>query len=241
MATEIVLPQWGMEMQDGTIVKWLKQEGDTVQEGEPLVEIETAKLETEMESIASGVLAHILVPEGATIPIRTVLAIVAAPGEEVPRPSGASPATPAPPPVTSLSQGVAPGPRDGPAPQVVPAARRLAQQHGVDLDQMRGTGPGGRVLLEDVQGVIEAPDAGPAERVAAQVVPAARRLARQHGIDLARVRGTGPWGRVLIQDVERAMESPAPRPAGGCCQFGVCGRPSPRECWGACRAWPRSP
>ena len=64
MAEEIVLPQWGMEMQDATIVKWLKQEGDAVQVGEPLVEVETAKIETEMESTASGVLAHILVPEG---------------------------------------------------------------------------------------------------------------------------------------------------------------------------------
>ena len=84
MAQEIVLPQWGMEMQDATVVKWLKQEGDPVQEGEPLVELETAKIATELESIA-GVVAHILVPEGATVPIRTVLAIVAAPGEQVAR------------------------------------------------------------------------------------------------------------------------------------------------------------
>src|SRR5919109_1416224 len=90
MAHEIVLPQWGMEMQDATIVRWLKQEGDPVQEGEPLVEIETAKIETEMESTAAGVVAHILVPEGATVPIRKVLAIVTAPGEQVPRPAGAA-------------------------------------------------------------------------------------------------------------------------------------------------------
>ena len=68
MAEEIVLPLWGMEMQDATIVKWLKQEGDAVQVGEPLVEVETAKIETEMESTASGVLAHILVPEGPRWP-----------------------------------------------------------------------------------------------------------------------------------------------------------------------------
>src|SRR2546428_13232174 len=91
MAQEIVLPQWGMEMQDATVVRWLKQEGDPVQEGEPLVELETAKIATELESIASGVVAHILIPEGATVPIRTVLAIVAAPGEQVPRPPGVAP------------------------------------------------------------------------------------------------------------------------------------------------------
>ena len=93
MAVEIVLPQWGMEMQDGTVIGWLKQEGDTIQAGEPLVEIETEKIETELESIASGIVAHILVPEGTTVPIRTVLAIVAAPGEDVPRPTAAGSAT----------------------------------------------------------------------------------------------------------------------------------------------------
>src|SRR4030095_10944168 len=107
MAQEIVLPQWGMEMQDATVVRWLKQEGDPVQEGEPLVELETAKIATELESIASGVVAHSLVREGAMVPIRTVLAIVAAPGEQVSRPAGTAPSgtaarasapTPAPPP-----------------------------------------------------------------------------------------------------------------------------------------------
>ena len=208
MATEILLPQWGMEMQDGTIVKWLKKEGDSVQEGEPLVEVETAKLETEMESIASGVVAHILVPEGATVPIRTALAIIAAPGEEVPRPTGVTPAvtapSPAQPPVSLAPSGRgAPG---QPVAQVVPAARRLALQHGIDLAQIQGTGPGGRILIEDVQKAIEKP-AAPPERVSVQVVPAARRLAQQHGIDLAQVQGTGPRGRILIQDVERAMDA----------------------------------
>ena len=70
MASEIVLPQWGMEMQDGTIVRWLKQEGDTVAEGEPIVEVETAKLQTELESTASGVLSRIVAQEGEIVPIR---------------------------------------------------------------------------------------------------------------------------------------------------------------------------
>ena len=86
MATEIVLPQWGMEMQDGTIVKWLKQEGDPVEEGEPIVEVETAKIQTELESTCSGILVHIMVSEGTIVPVRGLLAIVANPGEDVPRP-----------------------------------------------------------------------------------------------------------------------------------------------------------
>src|SRR5215813_13694652 len=122
MAHEIVLPQWGMEMQDATIVRWLKQEGEPIQEGEPLVELETAKIATELESTASGVVAHILVPEGAIVPIRTVLAIVAAPGERVSRPGGVAASgttTPASGTRTALRHAAAV------APQVVPAARRL--------------------------------------------------------------------------------------------------------------------
>jgi len=220
MAQEIVLPQWGMEMQDATVVRWLKQEGDSVQEGEPLVELETAKIATELESIASGVVAHILVPEGATVPIRTVLAIVAAPGEQVARPSDAAPSstvagTTAP---AASSRSATPV-----APQVVPAARRLAQERGIELAQVQGTGPGGRILVEDVQKALEprtpaapapAPPA-PAE-VTVQVTPAARHLARQHGIDLRRVQGTGPKGRILIEDVQNALQlqsQPTAQPA----------------------------
>ena len=215
MAQEIVLPQWGMEMQDATVVKWLKQEGDPVQEGEPLVELETAKIATELESIASGVVAHILVPEGATVPIRTVLAIVAAPGEQVARPPGAAPsgtAARATAPAAS-SRSAAPV-----APQVVPAARRLAQERGIDLAQVQGTGPGGRILIEDVQKALEARTAAPPApaEVAVQVTPAARHLARQHGIDLRRVQGTGPRGRILIEDVQKVLElqsQPTAQPA----------------------------
>jgi pyruvate dehydrogenase E2 component (dihydrolipoamide acetyltransferase) len=219
MAEEIVLPQWGMEMQDATIVKWLKQEGDTVREGEPLVEVETAKIETEMESTASGVLAHILVPEGATVPIRTVLAIVAAPGEQLPRPSGPAPAVTAAPAAGRTTQpAVAVAPASQGAPQIVPAARRLAQERAIDLSQVQGTGPGGRILLEDVQRALEARTATPQApaTAAVQVTPVARRLAQQHGIDLAQVHGTGPRGRIVVEDVERALATqaqPAAQPA----------------------------
>ncbi len=164
MATNVLLPQWGMEMAEGTIVKWLKQEGDTIQEGELLVAVETAKLETEMESIASGIVAHILVPEGATVPIRTVLAVIAEPGEDVPRPETA-PLTPSPgvavtvPPAQPAAR-PAPAPPSGggtgrPNVQVVPAARRLAQQNGIDLAEVQGTGPNGRILIADVERAIE--------------------------------------------------------------------------------------
>jgi pyruvate dehydrogenase E2 component (dihydrolipoamide acetyltransferase) len=208
MAQEIVLPQWGMEMQDATIVRWLKQEGEPIQEGEPLVELETAKIATELESTASGVVAHILVPEGAIVPIRTVLAIVTAPGEQVPRPAGVAPSG------TAASTPATPAPprRDGQvAPQVVPAARRLAQERGLDLAQVQGTGPGGRILLDDVHQALAARTAAPPApaEVAVQVTPAARHLARQHEIDLRQVQGSGPRGRIVIEDVQKVLAAQA--------------------------------
>ena len=210
MATELLLPQWGMEMKDGTVVRWLKSEGDEVAEGEPIVEIETAKLATEMEATVSGVLARILVPEGATVPILSVLAVIAAPGEEVSRPSGPAPV--AEPPESGSLNLAAPdaiGPGSQASPQVIPAARRLARQRGLDLAQVRGTGPSGRILLADVEASLAPEATSPADRLEVQVVPAARRLAKQHGADLSRVRGTGPRGRILIQDVEAAIAIPA--------------------------------
>ncbi len=153
MSTNVLLPQWGMNMQEGTLVKWLKQEGEAVEEGEPLVEVETAKINSELEAPASGVLARIIISEGTTVDVGTLLAIIAAPGEDLlPPPTQTSPeASPAAPQAQ---------PRVAPASasdvQVVPAARRLAQQEGVDLRIIQGSGPGGRILIEDVKTAIVA-------------------------------------------------------------------------------------
>src|SRR5688572_15952964 len=165
MATEVILPQWGMNMEEGTLVRWLKHEGDEVAAGEPLVEIETAKINDQLESPTAGVLRHILVPDGQTVSVRTVLAIIAAPGEEVVRPGGAPIAltTSAPTGAVGPSEGLGAGsgraesagaaleaaPRT--TTQIVPAARRLASELGVDLATVTGSGPGGRILEEDVR------------------------------------------------------------------------------------------
>ncbi len=224
MASEIILPQWGMEMQDGTIVRWLKQEGDTVAEGEPIVEVETAKLQTELESTASGILSRIVAQEGEIVPIRGVLCVIAEPGEELaPPPVAASPAAAVTPSVRATPS-VRPEPvegrGDGPGAQVVPAARRFARERGVDLGRVRGSGPGGRILLADVEAALQAPAAAESPEGRAPVVPAARRLARENNIDLATVTGSGPQGRILIEDVEAAIAAQsapaaAPGPAAG--------------------------
>ncbi len=152
MATEIVLPQWSMGMADGTIVRWLKHEGDTVTAGEPLVEVEAAKVTSEVEAEVSGVLARILVAEGETVPVRTALCLIEtadevrasaeAPTEPVESATGAS--TPVPPVASSQ-----------PTVQVTPVARRMAKELGIDLSQVRGSGPGGRIVTEDVQRAID--------------------------------------------------------------------------------------
>ncbi len=212
MATEVLLPQWGMEMAEGTIVKWLKNEGDPIQEGEPLVAIETAKLETDLESVATGILARIMVSEGDTVPIRTVLAVIAAPGEAVDGPSPAPSSSAASPSPTTQSQASPAAPAaDGTRVQVVPAARRLARDNGIDLAAVPGSGPGGRIVITDVEQAMRAarqPAAPATDGARVQVVPAARRLARDNGVDLATVQGSGPGGRILIADVERAIAAP---------------------------------
>lgn len=232
MASELVLPQWGMEMQDGTIIKWLKKEGDAVEEGEPIVEIETAKLQTELESTASGILARIVAQEGEIVPIRGVLAVIAAPGEELSETASGAVASSAPaaelaeiPPDPPLQRAGDSNPATTEEPvrvQVVPAARRLAQQNGIDLTTVQGSGTRGRILIEDVERAINAPTTTPTTAPApstngarVQVVPAARRLAGQNSIDLGQVHGSGPEGRILLRDVEQAIAGQGPGSGSG--------------------------
>jgi len=154
VATEVRLPRLGQGMESGTIVKWLKAEGDTVEKGEPLYELDTDKVTQEVEAEASGVLLKIAVAEGEVAVGRTIGFIgaegevveVAAPPAPEPAPAEASPATPAveapPPVVSSTTNGRI---------KASPLARRIARERGVDLASVRGTGPDGRIVAEDVE------------------------------------------------------------------------------------------
>ena len=200
MATNVLLPQWGMNMEDGTLTKWLVEEGDEIAEGQPLVEIETAKINSELESPASGVVAHIMADEGSLVKVGELVAVIAEPGENAPRPEPGAPASPASARRRQRrtdSRAASGGARR----QVTPVARRLARENDISLDDVTGTGPRGRVTEQDVRNAIEARRSRP--RV--QVVPRARMLARQEGIDLADVTGSGPNGRIVVADVERAI------------------------------------
>lgn len=159
MPFDVLLPQWGMGMNDGTVIKWLKQEGDAVEQGDPLVEIESSKVNGEVESPGAGKLARIVVPEGMTVDTGTRLAVVLAEGEtaELPEPMSTAATATAPLPA-SPSASAAPSPPAAPAAppsgerrQVTPIARRVAKELDVDVDTVTGTGPGGRVTEQDVR------------------------------------------------------------------------------------------
>ena len=198
MATNVLLPQWGMNMEDGTLTKWLVNEGDEIAEGQPLVEVETAKINSELESPATGVVSHIMAAEGSLVKVGALVAVIGEPGEDPPRPD---PAAASPAGARRRRRRRDAQPTGGAAPQVTPVARRLARESGIDLADVTGSGPRGRITEQDVRDAIEARQSRPQ----VQVVPRARMLARQEGIDLADVTGSGPGGRITVADVERAI------------------------------------
>jgi pyruvate dehydrogenase E2 component (dihydrolipoamide acetyltransferase) len=212
-------------MQEGKILRWLKEVGDRVEEGEPLLEIEAEKVTVEVPSPRSGILARIVAEVDETVPVREVIAIIMTPQEAASAELGSpangrtgqarpaipnTTAAPAPSaaPLATAADAVRPGV------QITPLARRVAKEHGLDLSAVQGTGPGGRITDTDVRRALAAQtDASAAARgasvVTVQVEPRARRLAQQHAIDLSRVQGSGPNGRIVEADVRRAVDSPA--------------------------------
>src|SRR5215208_4713488 len=160
MATEIKLPRLGQGMESGTIVKWLKSEGESVEKGEPLYELDTDKVTQEVEADASGVLLKIAVEEGE-VEVGKTIAVIGRQGEEVsisengasaPEPAHAvEPAGPAEPAV-SRARDSGPVPKEaGGRIKASPLARRIAKERGIDLAALRGTGPDGRIVAEDVE------------------------------------------------------------------------------------------
>lgn len=203
MASEIYMPQLGLTMTEGVVLRWLVSAGQVVSKGEPVLEIETDKVTAEIEAPAAGVIAPDLVAEGTRAPIGGVLGYVLAAGEAAPvtAASGIS-AVPAAVPASAL-----PATRPG-APRKAlasPRARRLAKEQGVDLAQVAGSGPGGRIVEADVRWHASLPKAQPADvrPRSVQASPIARRVADELGVDLAQVQGTGPGGRILEEDVKR--------------------------------------
>ena len=203
------MPQLGYDMREGTVVRWIKQEGDPVAPNEVIAEIETDKAVVEFKPTTGGVLRRIIAGEGQAIPVGNLIAVIAAPDETLPddlaAPSPAPQPQTAPPPTdTTPPQPDAPAAAAGEV-RASPIARRLARERGVDLTAVTGTGPAGRIIEADI---LAAAEAAIAARIPAS--PIARRLAREHGIDLATINGTGPGGRIIEADITAAIAQPAP-------------------------------
>ena len=154
---DITLPQLGETVTEGTITRWFKKVGDTVSADEPLFEVSTDKVDTEVPSPISGTLTEIRVAEGETVPVGTVIAVVGVAGA-APAPVAAAPApvAAAPAPVAAAPAPVAAAPAPAPAPVATsnkllsPVVRRLVAEHGIDVNALVGSGPGGRITREDV-------------------------------------------------------------------------------------------
>lgn len=186
MPVPVIMPKFEMAQESGKILRWLKREGETVAKGEAILEVETDKVAMEVEAPASGTLIGIRASPGEVVPIGEPIAYILLPGEV-------------------WSEAPAPSPLPSPAaPRATPLAERLAQAHGLDLSAVPGTGPGGRVTKADVEAYLARQEVGEAYEGKVKAVPAARRLARELSVDLRKVEGTGPGGRIQSADVLRA-------------------------------------
>ena len=212
------MPKMGYDMREGTVVRWHKREGETVARGEVIADIETDKATVEFEAYTGGVMQRLVAQEGIPVPVGEAIAVIGDPAEEiaaVPTPMAAAATVAAPAPgivadsVSLASPDPAPAGTGGEV-RASPIARRLARERDIDLMQVTGTGPGGRIVEKDILGYAPAADPKPAAEVAATAAapgewvlasPLARRLARERGIALAQVAGSGPGGRVVARDV----------------------------------------
>ncbi len=217
MAVDVIMPQMGESIFEGTITKWLKKPGDKIERDEPLFEISTDKVDAEIPSPAAGVLKEIKVKEGQTVPIQTVVALIDAVGAAAagPAPAKAETAKPAPPPATPEAPKPAAAAPAPPRPAPTPAAASAPpQKTAANGDKIRSS-------------------------------PLVRRIARERNIDIAQVPGTGAGGRVSKQDILAAAEGgattaaaapavaparpAAPPPAGGALASGAIETAVPRE------------
>ena len=206
MAFEIIMPKLGVDMQEGEIIEWKKQEGDVVNEGDILLEIMSDKTNMELEAEDSGVLLKITRQAGETVPVTEVIGYIGAEGEVVADNVASAPAAEPAPKVEEVATVEAPvvatqAPvvHEGGKVRATPKARKVARELGIDLTQVPGTGAKGRVHADDVENFKGAQP---------KVTPLARKIAADLGIDLASVSGTGFGGKITKEDI-LAISAPA--------------------------------
>lgn len=200
MAYEILMPKLGLTMTEGTVEEWKFREGDYVKKGDALFSVSTDKLTNDVESEAEGVLLKILLPAGETAPCKAVVGYLGQEGESVP--GGAKPdeGTAAPQTETAPAAKPAYERRSGEPVIASPAAKKLAREKHIELSLVEGTGPKGRITLEDVENFLKAE----AEKPLVKTSPTAAKLAAELGVDTTTL---GVEGRVMKADVLAAAES----------------------------------
>ena len=194
MATNVVMPQMGYDMREGTVVRWHKEEGETVNRGEVIADIETDKATVEFEAYTGGVLGRIVAAAGVAVAVGELIAIITDPGEAVPdAPAASAPAVAAPSPAAPVV--AAPLPLEAAAPagdgqvRASPIARRLARERGIDLALVAGSGPNGRIIERDVENYQPTVASAPAPSVPAPAGEPAPAAADAR-IELSRMRQT---------------------------------------------------
>lgn len=203
MATNVTMPQLGLTMTEGTVTKWFKTVGDAVKTGEVLVEVSTDKINNQVEAPVDGVVLQIAVPEGGTAPVKAVLAVLGAAGEQV------APAQAAPAVAVAQAAATAPAaPATVPvvAPGVIkasPVAKKLAREHGLNLADITGSGPDGRIVERDVLQHME-------RQRKVKTTPMAAKMAAEYGVDLTTLAKDG---RITKADVLAAAAPAAPAQA----------------------------
>ena len=203
----VTMPQLGETVADGTVTKWFKKVGDTVVKGEALFEVSTDKVDTEIPSPANGVLTSILVDEGATVDVGTVLAVIG--GADEPSVTVADTVATATSRDSNPSRTTqTPREKKSDETQLSPVVRRLIEENRLDAASIPGSGPGGRITRQDVLDFIDA-NATSKESNGGPQSPIVRRLMSGHNIDPQSVTGTGPNGTITRHDVDTLISGAA--------------------------------
>jgi len=209
LSVNVTMPKLGMTMKVGKVSKWYKNEGDPVEKGEDLFEVETEKISIKVESPGNGNLFQVVVPAGTTVPIGTILAVIAEGGEQPERIEGIQAGEV----VEMESDSAKPqsdeaetGTKEKRRILSTPSARRVAKELGVDLALVPGTGPDGKIKEADVRKFHEEGPPAP------KITPLAAEIAKQEGLDISKITGTGENGKITRGDVQRALAAPAVAP-----------------------------
>ncbi|MBI3998643.1 MAG: 2-oxo acid dehydrogenase subunit E2, partial [Armatimonadetes bacterium] len=220
---DVIMPKMGDAMTEGKVLRWIKQSGEAVKKGDPIAEIETDKVNVEIEAEWDGTLSQILVDAGQVAAVGAPIAFIAQPGEQAAdrgdRKMTAEPAAPAAAAQTAPARRTAPAaveptPQAGPGTdwiRATPVARKLAEQHGIPLASIRGSGPQGRITKEDVEALIATQEGAPAPpgvaapspgAAAPAVGPAAPQAPAAREVPLTRIRAT--IARRMTESKQRA-------------------------------------